>query len=241
MDIEHLGEKWVDILVDRGFLSSPADLYRLKQKRPQLEALERLGEKSVQNLLESIEQSKTPVLSKFILALGIRHVGEATAKDLAGHWGTLDAMRKASVDELTKVPNIGEVVAHSIHEYFSDPTYRRIVDDLVSVGVSVREVSRGGPLSGYVVVFTGGMTSMTREAAKKTVEELGGRTADGVSSGVTLVVAGEAAGSKLDKARRLGITVVGEDEFLNLVRAAREEPSRVPPPSLGAPESRKKK
>jgi DNA ligase (NAD+) len=242
MDIEHIGEKWVDVLVDRGLLRSPADLFRLKDRRSDLENLERMGEKSVQNLLDSIERAKRPALPKFLLALGIRQVGEATAKDLAGHFGSLEKLMDATVEELTRVMNIGEVVARSIHEYFRDPDYRQIVSDVLRAGVEIRVEKRGGPLRGYVVVFTGGLSSMSRDEAKKQVEELGGKTADTVSKSVNLVVAGDSAGSKLDKARKLDIRVIGEDEFLSLARLAREEPSRVPPPALSpGPATEKKK
>lgn len=219
MDIEHLGDKWIEILVDRGFLRTPADLYRLKDRRAELVAIERMGEKSVQNLLDSIERSKRPTLSRFLYALGIRNVGYATARDLADHFGSLDALRSASIEQLVAVKDVGEIVARSIRETLDHPRMAEGIRELLAAGIEIRTEKRAGPLAGQVFVFTGALTSMTRDEAKRKVETLGGKAADNVARSVTLVVAGEGAGSKIDKARALGIRIVGESEFLKMIQS----------------------
>lgn len=214
MDIDHLGEKTVDQLLAAGLVKSPADLYDLTPKA--VEALERKAEKSAGNLLDSIARSKTTTLGRFLFALGIRHVGEATAGALAARFGSVEALQKASVEELEGVPDVGPVVARSIHEFFAAAFHRKLVKRMLEAGVKPEppRVAAAGPFAGAVVVFTGGLGTMSRDEARGKVEALGGRTATGISAGVTLVVAGEKAGSKLKKAAALDIPVIDEKEFL---------------------------
>jgi DNA ligase (NAD+) len=213
MNIEGLGPEWIDQFVDRGFLKSVADLYALD--REQLLSLERMGEKLASNLLQAIEGSKRTTLARFLNALGIRQVGEATASALAAHFGTLEAVAKASPEELQKVQDVGPKVAEAIHAFFRGPRNAEVIARLLERGVAPRPPERKTDLlSGEVVVFTGGLEAMTRDEAKALVLENGGKTADGVSKAVTLVVAGPGAGSKLDKARKLGINVLDERAFL---------------------------
>jgi DNA ligase (NAD+) len=213
MNIEGLGPEWIDQFVDRGFLKSVADLYALD--REQLLSLERMGEKLASNLLQAIEGSKRTTLARFLNALGIRQVGEATASALAAHFGTLEAVAKASPEELQKVQDVGPKVAEALRAFFQGPRNAEVIARLLERGVALRAPEKKTDLlAGEVVVFTGGLEAMTRDEAKALVQANGGKTADGVSKTVTLVVAGPGAGSKLDKARKLGINVLDERAFL---------------------------
>lgn len=213
MNIEGLGPEWIDQLVDRGFLKSVADLYALDREK--LLSLDRMGEKLAANMLQAIEGSKRTTLARFLNALGIRQVGEATASALAAHFGTLEAVAKASPEELQQVQDVGPKVAAAIHAFFRAPRNAEVIARLLDRGVAIRPPERKTDLlAGEVVVFTGGLEAMTRDEAKALVRENGGRTADSVSKAVTLVVAGPGAGSKLDKARKLGINVLDERAFL---------------------------
>jgi DNA ligase (NAD+) len=213
MNIEGLGPEWIDQFVDRGFLKSVADLYALD--REQLLSLERMGEKLASNLLQAIEGSKRTTLARFLNALGIRQVGEATASALAAHFGTLEAVAKASPEELQKVQDVGPKVAEALRAFFQGPRNAEVIARLLDRGVALRAPEKKTDLlAGEVVVFTGGLEAMTRDEAKALVQENGGKTADGISKAVTLVVAGPGAGSKLDKARKLGINVLDERAFL---------------------------
>jgi DNA ligase (NAD+) len=213
MNIEGLGPEWIDQFVDRGFLESVADLYALDAGR--LLSLDRMGEKLAANMLQAIEGSKKTTLARFLNALGIRQVGEATAAALAAHFGGLEAVRKASPEELQAVQDVGPRVAESIRAFFGGPRNAEVIGRLLERGVEPRPPERKSDLlAGQVVVFTGGLEAMTRDEAKALVQENGGKTADGVSKDVTLVVAGPGAGSKLDKARKLGINIIDERAFL---------------------------
>jgi DNA ligase (NAD+) len=225
LDIEGLGDKLVEQLVDGGIVSTPADLYKLDL--PTLANLERMGEKSAQNLLEAIERSKQPTLARFIYALGIRNVGEATAKDLARHFGKLKNLLHADEAQLQRVPDVGPVVAQSIVAFFAEKHNVDVIEDLLDVkrgGVRPRE-SEGEPveelpLAGKTFVLTGTL-NMPREEAKEKLEALGAKVAGSVSKKTDYVVAGVEPGSKLDKARDLGVAVIDEQQLLQLLRTAR--------------------
>lgn len=216
MDIESFSEKTAEFLAERKGISSVADLYRLKEG--DLNGLEGFGEKRERKLLSEIEKSKTRPLSAFLFALGIPNVGSKTAKDLAEHFGSLDALRKATAEELVALPDVGDIVAEGIVEFFSDERIGAQVDELLALGVKApheaRKIAADGPFSGLTVVLTGTLSSMGRTEAAAKIEALGGKVAGSVSKKTGLVVAGESAGSKLDKANALGVRVMSEAEFL---------------------------
>jgi DNA ligase (NAD+) len=213
MDIEGLGEKLVDQLVEGQVIRTVADLYRLGLVG--LTSLERMGEKSAQNLLAALEQSKHTTLPRFLYGLGIRHVGEATAKDLARHFGRLDSIMEASVEQLLEVPDVGPVVAESIHTFFQQAHNREVVEQLRACGVTWEEgeaASRAPkPLAGKTIVLTGTLPTLSRDEAKDLLEAAGAKVAGSVSKKTDYVIAGAEAGSKLDKARELGVAVLDED------------------------------
>jgi DNA ligase (NAD+) len=212
MDIEGLGDKLVDQLVDSGQVKTLADLYHLKLET--LAAMDRMAEKSAINLLDALEQSKQATLPRFLFGLGIRHVGEATAKELARHFGQLAAIMEASEDALLQVPDVGPIVAHSIHTFFAQAHNREVVQALRDAGVRWPEgealAPTEMPLSGITVVLTGTLQSMGRDEAKDKLEALGAKVAGSVSKKTSYVVAGAEAGSKLDKAQALGVPVLDD-------------------------------
>jgi DNA ligase (NAD+) len=219
MDIEGLGDKLVDQLVDTGVVKVLPDLYRLGLAN--LVALERMGEKSAQNLLAGLEKSKSTTLPRFLYALGIRHVGEATARDLARHFGKLDGVMDATVEQLLEVPDVGPVVAESIHTFFAQPHNREVVEQLRACGVHWEEGEPAAqapkPLAGLTVVLTGTLPVLSRDEAKDLLEAAGAKVAGSVSKKTSYVVAGAEAGSKLDKAQELGIPVLDEDGLRRLL------------------------
>jgi DNA ligase (NAD+) len=219
LDIDGLGIRLVDQLVDRGHLGDVADLFRLEEGT--VAGLERMGEKSARNLLQSIRRARHVPLDRFLYALGIRHVGEATARSLAEAFGSIEAVMDASEEALLKVADVGPELARSIRTFFSEARNRTAVGKLLEAGLQVEPpLVRAGrkPLEGKSFVFTGGLSSMTREEAKARVEALGGRTAGSVSGKTSYVVVGEDAGSKSEKARQLGVALLREDEFLALLQ-----------------------
>ncbi len=217
MDIEGIGPKLIDKLVDKGLVKDPADLYTIPKEV--WASLEGMGDKSAENILEALEKSKNVDLGRFIYALGIRHVGEHTARVLAEKLGSLEAFFNVTEDELLKIPGIGPEVARSVVEFFRSEKNRKVIEKLLKCGVKPKapEKGEGLPLSGKTFVFTGALSSMTREEAKRLVESLGGRVSNSVSRKVDYVVVGESPGSKYDKARSLGIKTIDEKEFLKLV------------------------
>lgn len=217
MDIDGLGEKLCAQLVAQGLVKTYADLYRLDLAK--LLTVERLGEKSAQNLLGAIERSKATTLRRLIYALGIRHVGEATALALAQHFRDVRALFGASEEELMRVKDVGPEMAREIFEFISRPESRQLVEDLLALGVTAEppEQVQGGAFEGKTVVLTGTLSKMTREKAKEEIERRGGKVSGSVSKKTDLLVAGEDAGSKLTKARELGVKTVDEDGFIALL------------------------
>ncbi len=212
MDIEGLGEKLVDQLVDGGLVETLPDLYRLDGLR--LSVLDRMGDKSAQNLLDALQKSKHTTLARFLFALGVRHVGEATARDLARHFGTLDAVIDASELQLAQVPDVGPVVAASIHTFFWQAHNREVLAALQAAGIRWPQgepaAAARQPLAGQTFVLTGTLPTLSRDEAKALLEAAGAKVAGSVSKKTHCVVAGEEAGSKLDKARDLGVPVIDE-------------------------------
>jgi DNA ligase (NAD+) len=219
MDIEGLGDKLVEQLVDGDFVRTPADLFTLNLTI--LAQLERMGEKSANNLLDAIERSKQTTLARFIYALGVRNVGEATAKDLARHFGGLDGVLQANIEALQQVPDIGPIVAQSIVAFFGEPHNLGVVHALRDNGVSWPEqvvIQQTTPLQGLTFVLTGTLATMSRDEAKERLEKLGARVSGSVSKKTSHVVAGTEAGGKLDKAQELGINIMNESQFIDFLR-----------------------
>jgi DNA ligase (NAD+) len=216
-DIDGLGPKTIDILLDQGLIQDAADLYELKEG--DIAPLERFGDKSAENIIVAIKKSKNISLSRFVIALGILHVGEETARDLAENFGELDAIMHASEEDINAINNIGGIVARSILEYFKDDHNKRLIAKLIRVGVVIAHEAKRKPgkLTGSTFVFTGEMKEMSREAAKNRVRTLGGQASESVSKATTYVVAGISPGSKYDKAKRLGIKILSENAFLKLI------------------------
>ena len=219
MDIEGLGKKAVEQLVSQGLIQDIPDIYRLEIEP--LAGLDGWGEKSAENAVRAIEASRTPTLAKFLAALGIRHVGEVTAQLLARNFASLARISQAGEADFLHIEGIGEQMAASLVEYFHDPAVREMLARLEDLGVRVREeqpaAESGGTLADSVFLFTGALARLSRHEAKARIKELGGQVASGISRKVTHVVLGESPGSKLTKARDLGLTVITEDEFLRLI------------------------
>ena len=219
MDIDGVGGKLIEKLVDRELVHTPADLFKLDLTT--LTRLERMGTKSAENALNSLEKAKSTTLARFIFALGIREVGEATALNLANHFKTLDALKSADLEELQQVPDVGEVVANRIFVFWREAHNVAVVEDLIAQGVhwetvEVKEASEN-LFKDKTVVLTGTLTQMGRNEAKALLQQLGAKVSGSVSSKTDFVIAGDAAGSKLTKAQELNITVLTEEEFLEQV------------------------
>jgi DNA ligase (NAD+) len=217
MDIEGLGVKLIDQLVDKGLVKDVADIYYINKEK--LIELERMADKSAQNIIDAIEKSKTKPLSKFLYALGIRHVGETTAEDLARRFSRLDDFFHLSEEDLMEVEGIGPEVASSVHQFFGDKKNKESIDLLKKAGVKVIEpkAKEKGKLVGKAFVFTGTLKVFGRDEARNIVESLGGMTTSSVSKKVDFVVVGEDPGSKFDKAKELGIRTLTEEEFKKMV------------------------
>ena len=224
MDIQGLGPKVIDQLVGRGLVRGIADLYRLRIE--QLLELEQFGPRRAQALLDAIAESKDRGLARVLTGLGIRHVGTRNARLLAMHFGSMRRLMKASIDQLSRIPGIGPVAAHSVHEFLHSEAGRRTVEELARAGVRLTEPSRAaaesaaGPLAGKTFVFTGTLTSCTRRDATARIEQLGGRVAADVSSRTDYLVVGTNPGGKLQRARQLGVAILREEEFERLLRSA---------------------
>jgi DNA ligase (NAD+) len=226
MDIEGMGDKLVDQLVEQELVKTAADLYQLDLDA--LANLERMGEKSAQNVIDALEKSKHPTLARFIYALGIRNVGETTAKDLARHFGKLGALMQADAETLQSVPDVGPIVADSIAQFFAEAHNRDVIGDLLKrAHIQVKETEpaaatvKDAPFAGKTFVLTGTLPSLAREDAKARIEAAGGKVSGSVSKKTHYVVAGAEAGSKLAKAEELGVTVIDEAKLLKLLDGAK--------------------
>jgi DNA ligase (NAD+) len=220
LDIQGLGDKLVEQLVDRDWVRTPADLFSLEPD--QLETLERMGEKSAQKLRSAIEASKHTSLPRFLYALGIRDVGEATALALARYFRDIAALRGAGAEAIQRVEDVGPVVAASVAAYFRDPENSSIVDRLLAAGLTwpaPAPMAEQAELTGKIFVLTGTLETLTREQAQEAVVRLGGKVSGSVSKKTDYVVAGAEAGSKLKKAESLGVAVLDEAAFLKLLNA----------------------
>ena len=222
MDVDGLGEMILAAAVDAGCVTSPADLYTFGSSVERWTTLPRMGEKVARKIVDQLEASKERPLARFLFALGIRQVGEATAKELARHFGTLEAVRAAPLEALTQVPDVGPVVASAIVDFWADPRNQAMVDQMLSAGVRPLETqpSAQGPLTGQTFVLTGTLPSLTRDEAQALIEAAGGKVSSSVSKKTHGVVAGADAGSKLAKAQALGVPVLDEDALMVLVTPA---------------------
>ena len=220
MDIEGLGDRWAESLLHLDLLKDVADIYSLHEHREQLLTIEKMGEKSVQNLIDSIENSKKTTLASFIYALGIRGVGETTARMLANTFQTFDALRNADIEALKKTPDVGEITAEWIIDFFKAPHNLEVVDRLLAAGIhwDIPTAPTRQPLNGESWVITGTLSTMGRDDATQMLQALGARVSGSVSSKTKCVVAGEKAGSKLEKAEKLGVRVMTEAEFLEFMQ-----------------------
>ncbi|MHC4905793.1 MAG: NAD-dependent DNA ligase LigA, partial [Planctomycetota bacterium] len=218
MDIDHLGPAVIEQLVDKGLVNSFADLYKLRFD--QLVQLERMGDKSAANIMDSIEASRTRPLWRLIAALGIRNVGGQSAQILADEFGTLDKLMAASVEQLTAIDQIGPVMAESIYDYLHGADNIKIINEMLAAGVkpTAPKEKPSNVLEGMTIVVTGTLKNYTRSQIEQMIKDHGGKTASSVSKKTSFVVAGENAGSKLDKANQLGIEVITEDKFLKRIR-----------------------
>ncbi|MFO7582525.1 NAD-dependent DNA ligase LigA, partial [Guyparkeria sp.] len=225
MDIDGLGEKWITLFLERGLVEHVDDLFRLE--RDDLVALPRMGAKSADNLLDSLEKAKETTLGRFLYALGIREVGEVTAESLARHFRDLDALMNASEEDLQAVEDVGPVVARHVHAFFQQPHNREVIDGLLEAGIhwpTPEAPAENAPLAGKTFVITGTLPDMTRDEAAEKLTALGAKVTSSVSKKTTALVAGEAAGSKLDRAEKLGVPVLDADAFARLL----DDPSTAP-------------
>ncbi len=217
-DIDGLGEKIIDQLIQEGLIKDVADLFVLKEG--DLEPLERFAEKSASNIIKSISARKEISLGRFLFALGIRHVGELSAQDLAEHFGSLEKIKKTSLEELENIEGVGEKVAKSIYVWFHNKKNLNFLKRLKDVGITIKppEVKKKGELAGKTFVLTGSLEKYSRDDAKRVIQSLGGKVSTSVSRSTDFVVAGNKPGSKYDKAKKLGIKTIDEFEFLKMIK-----------------------
>lgn len=237
MDIEGLGEKLVDQLVERNLVHHLDDVYRLNL--PMLAGLDRMAEKSAQNVLSAIEKSKTTTLPRFIYALGIRNVGEATAKDLAQHFGSLEALMQASVESLMQVHDVGPVVAEAAFQFFDEPHNREVIAAMRAQGVQwadIAKTSTSTALTGKTFVLTGTLPTLKRDQAQAMIEAAGGKVSGSVSAKTSYVVAGAEAGSKLEKAQQLNIPILEESALLEMLQPLKNSEKKPSEASLKQPD-----
>jgi DNA ligase (NAD+) len=215
-EIYEIGPKILDRLKDEGLISDAADLFTLE--KADLSGLERFGEKSADNIISSIQSHKKVLLWRFIYALGIIHVGEQTARDLANHFGSLTKISKAEIEDINNIENIGPIVSKSIYEFFRDSANLNFMDKLFENGVNVyHEKVKNLKFKGMTFVLTGTLPTLSREDAKKKIIENGGSISSSVSSKTNFVLAGESAGSKLKEAQKLGVKIISESGFLKMI------------------------
>ncbi len=216
MNIDGMGGKMVKLLLDNHLISDPSDLYYLKKE--DIEGLDRMGEKSAQNLIKAIEDSKTAGLARVIYALGIRHIGEVASSELASKFGSADAIFEATEEQICEIEDFGLIMAKSVVDFFKRPNTRYIIDRLASVGVTVTEkvVEKTNEFEGLTFVLTGTLENMTRDEASEMIKARGGKTSSSVSKKTDYVLAGEEAGSKLTKAQALGVKIINKEEFLKM-------------------------
>jgi len=220
MDIEGMGPALVDQLVDRGLVKDVADIYSLRPE--QIAGLERMGKKSAHNVCRAIAESRKRDLNRLITALGVRHVGTHAAEILARHFGSMDRLARATVEELREIPEVGDITARSVVEFFSRPETEKVIRKLAQAGVNMKSLAprpaRDGPLKGKTLVVTGTLKNYSRQEIEEKIASLGGRAASSVSRKTDYVIVGESPGSKLDKARQLGVPTLTEEEFERLIR-----------------------
>ncbi len=215
-DINHLGPKIIDHLLEEGLIEDASDIFKLKQG--DLEPLERFAEKSISNLIEAINKSRQITLARFIYALGIRHAGEETANDLAYYFGKIENIKKASLEDLEKIQDIGGIIAKSVYDWFKDKKNLVFLDKLLAQIKIQSPILRDLRLKGKTFVLTGSLKEMTRDEAKNKIRNLGGDVSSSISKETDFLVAGEAAGSKYDKAKRFNVKIINEEEFLKMLK-----------------------
>jgi len=217
MDIEHFGPALIDQLIENALVSNFADIYKLEEA--QLAGLERMAEKSAANVIAAIDRSKTRALWRLIAALGIRHIGGQSAQILAEHFGSLDALMAAGQEEMENIDQIGPTMAQSVYEYFRDAKNRAVIDELLAAGVSPHQpkVERSDKLAGKTIVVTGTLENFSREQIKEAITRAGAKVSSSVSKKTDFVLAGENAGTKLTKAKELGIQVITEQDFMRMI------------------------
>jgi len=216
-DIVKLGPKIIDRFIEEGLISNTIDIFKIKKE--DISSLFRFGEKSAQNIIDSIEKAKKIPLARFIYALGIRHVGEETAVDLANYFGSIEKIKKASLEEIDAIPDIGDIVTKSIYNWFKNKENIKLVEGLIKTGVKIIPPKKiEAKLKGLSFVFTGALKTMTRDEAKEKVRLLGGNVSSSVSKETDYVVCGESPGSKSEKAKKLGVKIISEEEFLKMFK-----------------------
>ena len=220
MNIDGLGERIIEDFYNMGFIKSISDIYLLSNHKEDLIELEGFGEKSVNNLLESIENSKNNSLEKVLFALGIRHVGKKTAKILAKRYKNIDNIINVNIDELTNVNDIGEIIAKSVRTYFDDPLNLKLIEDLKKLGLNFeyKDDSSDDTLSGMTFVLTGTLEKYKREELTKILEDKGAKVTSSVTKKTTGVIVGDKPGSKYDKALKLGVKIYKEEDVLNIIK-----------------------
>ncbi len=220
MDIEGLGEQLAARLVRLGLVRSLADIYELPGRREELLGLDGIGPKTIDNLFARIEESKTRPLRRLLVALGIRHIGGETAMALAVHFGSMDALRAAPLEDINAIDGIGPIVAKAVYEYLHDEEYAALIDRLQALGLRMDDETsaRGGPLENEVIVVTGSLERWSRDRIEALIKQLGGRVSASVTKKTTLLVAGDGGGSKREKAEALGTPVFDEEQFIALLR-----------------------